>query len=134
MAKSYENEYNNNIGGVNIIAAGSSFLGDIITSGDCRIDGHVKGNIKSKAKVIIGEVGSIEGDITCQSIEIEGKVNANLNVGELLSLKSTAVLVGNIIAGKISIEPGANFTGNCKMSDKQINVPTTEIEEEALSS
>lgn len=131
MAKIYENE---NIGGVNIIAAGTSFIGDINTSGDCRIDGSIKGNIKSKAKVIVGESGMVEGDISCQSIDIEGKVNANLTVVELLALKSTAVLVGNIIANRISIEPGANFTGNCKMGDKHTATPpSVNVEKEVKS-
>ena len=120
MAKSYEQE---NIGGVNIIASGTTFQGDIITTGDCRIDGSVKGNIKSKAKVIIGQSGSIEGDITCQSIEIEGHVKANINVSDLLGLKSTAFLIGNIMVGKIAIEPGASFTGSCKMHNTSIEMP-----------
>ncbi len=126
MAKMYEQE---NTGGVNIIAAGTTFIGDIVTTGDCRIDGNIKGNIKSKAKVIIGESGTIEGEIYCESIEIEGNAKANLNVGDLLSLKSTAILAGNITVGKIAIEPGANFIGNCKMHNNKIEIPLeTEVE------
>ena len=121
MAKSYEQE---TIGGVNIIAAGTTFIGDIITSGDCRIDGSIKGNIKSKAKVIVGQSGTIEGDIVCQAIDIEGNTKANINVGELIALKSTATLVGNITVGKISIEPGANFIGNCKMHNNKMELPS----------
>ena len=123
MAKSYEQE--NNIGGVNIIASGTTFQGDITTTGDCRIDGMVKGNIKSKAKVIIGQSGSLEGDIACQAIEIEGHVRANINVSELLGLKSTACLIGNILVGKIAIEPGASFTGSCKMHNTNIEMPNS---------
>ncbi|MDL2308656.1 polymer-forming cytoskeletal protein [Bacteroidales bacterium OttesenSCG-928-C03] len=122
MAKVYDQEV---AGGVNIIASGTTFVGDIITSGDCRIDGTIKGNIKSKAKVIIGQSGNIEGEITCQSIDIEGCAKANVNAIELLSLKATAVLTGNITVGKISIEPGANFMGNCKMQNSKIEIPVT---------
>lgn len=128
MAKVYEQE---TIGGVNIIAAGTTFIGDMVTTGDCRVDGTVKGNIKSKAKVIIGQSGNIEGEIVCQSVEIEGNAKANINAVELLSLKSTAVLVGNIIVGKISIEPGANFIGNCKMQNNKIEIPIAQEAEEA---
>lgn len=127
MAKVYEQE---TIGGVNIIAAGTTFIGDMITTGDCRIDGTVKGNIKSKAKVIIGQSGNVEGEIICQSVEVEGNAKANINTVELLALKSTAVLVGNIVVGKISIEPGANFVGNCKMQNNKIEVPVTSKVEE----
>ena len=125
MAKIYEQE---NTGGVNIIASGTTFQGDIVTTGDCRIDGTVKGNIKSKAKVIIGQSGSIEGDIICQSIEIEGHVKANIDVSDLLGLKSTACLTGNIVVGKIAIEPGANFNGSCKMHNTSSEMPNHPIE------
>lgn len=114
------------LSGINIIAAGTTLTGDIITTGDCRVDGIVKGNIKSKAKIFVGQTGHIEGDILCQSIEIEGKVKATINVGELLSLKSTAVLVGNIVTGKIAIEPGANFVGNCQMHNSNVDIQPDE--------
>ena len=112
MAKNYEQD---NIGGVNIIAAGTTFVGDIITVGDCRIDGNVKGNIKSKYKIIVGQSGILEGNIHCQSIEIEGYAKANVHAEESITLKATAKLAGDIAVGKISIEPGASFMGNCKM-------------------
>ncbi|MEG1555787.1 MAG: polymer-forming cytoskeletal protein [Bacteroidales bacterium] len=125
MAKTYEPE---ELGGVNIIATGTNVTGDIVSTGDCRIDGAIKGNIKSKSKVIIGQHGSVEGDIICQSIEIEGNVRANINVSELLSLKSTAHLIGNITVGKVSIEPGANFAGNCTMHNSKNILPNSNDE------
>ena len=124
MPKIYEQE-----NGVNVIAEGSNLTGNIVTSGDCRIDGNMKGNIQSNAKVIIGETGVVEGEIICKNIEIEGKAKANINVGDLLSLRSNAVLMGNIIAGKLSIEPGANFVGNCKMQNSKVEIPIEKQED-----
>ena len=116
MAKIYEQEKESS-SGVNIIAQGTIFIGNISTSGDCRIDGNVKGNINSKAKIIIGESGRVEGDIMCNTIDIEGAVKANIHAIEQLSLRSTANLEGNIIVSKIAIEVGANFVGNCRMDN-----------------
>ncbi len=119
MAKMIEQE---ELGGVNIIAPGTTLTGDIVTTGDCRIDGTVKGNVSSNAKIIIGKNGSLEGEVRCKSIDIEGYVKANINATELLSLKATANLTGNIHVGKISIEPGANFAGNCTMQNTQTDI------------
>ena len=119
MAKNYESE---EIGGINLIAAGTTLTGDIDSAGDCRIDGVLKGNIKSNSKIYIGKSGVIEGKIECQYIEIEGHAIADILATELLSLKSSAQLIGNIHVGKIAIEPGANFAGNCVM----VNVPKNE--------
>ena len=115
MAKVYEQE---NSSGVNIIANGTVFVGNINTTGDCRIDGNVKGNINSKAKIIIGELGNVEGDIVCNTIDIEGFVKANIRAVEQLTLRSTATLEGNIVVNKIAVEVGANFVGNCKMESE----------------
>ena len=47
----------------------------------------------------------------------------SLIVAELVSLKATANLIGNIETGKIAIEPGAEFSGNCKMRNTRNVAP-----------
>ena len=109
---------------VNVIAQGTQLQGNMITSSDCRIDGALRGNIESKAKIIVGRTGLVEGNIKCVNIEIEGSVKAeSLLVTELVSLKATANLIGNIETGKIAIEPGAEFSGNCKMRNNRVSAP-----------
>lgn len=118
-------------GVVNVIANGTQLEGNIVTNGDIRVDGIVKGHIVSKAKVIVGREGRVEGNITCSNIEIEGHVNAeSLNVSNLISLKATANLLGNIAAGKIAIEPGAEFSGNCKMHSTKTAAPAAPAQPE----
>ena len=114
MPKNLEQE---EIGGINMIAAGTMLTGDLVSSGDCRIDGTLKGNISSNSKIFIGKTGFIEGKIQCNSIDIEGEAKADITASELLSLKASAVLIGNIRVSKVSIEPGANFMGNCVMQN-----------------
>ncbi len=120
MKENEQREY----GVVNVIANGTQLEGNVITNGDIRVDGVVKGNIVSKAKVIVGREGRVDGNITCSNIEIEGHVSAeSLNVSNLISLKATANMAGNITAGKIAIEPGAEFSGNCKMQNAKVPAP-----------
>lgn len=109
---------------VNVIAQGTQLQGNMLTASDCRIDGALRGNIESKAKIIVGRSGLVEGNIKCANIEIEGTVKAeSLLVTELISLKATANLIGNIETGKIAIEPGAEFSGNCKMRNNRPTAP-----------
>lgn len=115
MAKVKSNE--NNSLAVNLIANGTTFKGDIQTEGDLRIDGSLNGTIHSKGKVIVGETGKVEGDVQCQNADISGKVNANLKITELLNLKSTARITGEVLTKKLSIEEGSVFTANCRMDD-----------------
>lgn len=107
-----------NLGTVNNIAQGTQIEGNLNTSNDCRIDGTVRGNIVSKAKIVIGRSGQVLGNISCANIEIEGMVTAEtLLASELMSLKASAKLTGNVTVGKIAIEPGAEFSGTCKMQN-----------------
>ncbi|MGB3948062.1 MAG: polymer-forming cytoskeletal protein [Bacteroidia bacterium] len=100
---------------VNLIGAGTVIQGDIKTNGDIRIDGTLTGSISVKGKLVIGVSGSVEGEIICQNADISGNVKAKVTVAELLSLKASAKLSGDIITNKIAIEPGAVFSGSCSM-------------------
>jgi len=103
---------------INIIGGGTTIKGDIDCSGDIRIDGKVTGNINVQGKIVIGQTGNINGQINCKNSEIEGKLDGKIYVAELLVLKSTAAILGDITTSKLAIEPGATFTGNCKMDGK----------------
>ena len=99
----------------NQIFAGTTIKGDIQSTNDIRIDGIIIGTINCQGKVVLGKSGRIEGVVTCQTADISGEVKGNINVADLLALKATANLEGDIITGKLAIEPGANFTGTCSM-------------------
>ncbi|HOI87908.1 MAG TPA: polymer-forming cytoskeletal protein [Lentimicrobium sp.] len=101
----------------NLIQSGTFITGDVESNGNIRIDGTLKGTINAGGKVILGSTGTVEGDIFCINADIEGRVNGTIRVKELLSLKSTALVTGEIATDKLSIEPGAKFTGTCRMDN-----------------
>jgi cytoskeletal protein CcmA (bactofilin family) len=103
-------------GAATIIAAGTTLKGDISSNGDIRIDGTLQGNIQCQAKVVIGSNGSVDGDISGQQADIMGKVSGTIKVKELLQLKGGSQVNGNLYAGKLQIEPSANFNGQCHMT------------------
>lgn len=100
---------------VNLIGAGTIIEGDITTNGDMRIDGSLTGSINVKGKLVVGPSGSIEGEIICQNADVSGSIKGKIGVAELLSLKASSRLSGDIITNKIAVEPGAVFSGTCSM-------------------
>ena len=108
----------------NNIGKGTFLEGNIETYGNIRIEGKVKGDIKSKSKVALGQSSQVEGNIIAQNADLEGEVKGTIEVSELLVLKSTAVINGDIVTGKMVVEPGAVFNGTCKMggSAKEIKI------------
>jgi cytoskeletal protein CcmA (bactofilin family) len=115
MAKE-NNEFNLQI--INLIAKGTQITGDIVSDGDLRVDGEISGNLEIKGRLVVGPTGKVDGEISCKSSEIAGIFNGKITVADLLSLKASSKITGNIITGKLSIEPGAYFKGNCAMSDE----------------
>ena len=101
---------------VNLIGNGTHLVGDVKSNGDFRIDGSLKGNIEVKGKLVVGPQGSVEGEITCQNADVSGIIKGKINAADLLTLKSTAKINGDITTGKIAIEPDAQFSGTCSMA------------------
>ncbi len=99
----------------NVIGKGTVLDGNIETYGNIRIEGKVIGSIKSKSKIALGNSSHVEGNIIAQNADIEGEVKGKLEISELLVLKATAKIHGDIITGKMVVEPGAIFNGSCKM-------------------
>jgi cytoskeletal protein CcmA (bactofilin family) len=110
---------------INVVAKNTAIIGDIISEGDFRIDGTLEGNIKTKGRVIIGVSGSVKGKIDAVNSDIEGKFSGDLLVQETLTIKATAVISGDVVIGKLSVEPGATFNASCSMRGaiKELNNP-----------
>ncbi|MFM2048496.1 MAG: hypothetical protein RI955_1044, partial [Bacteroidota bacterium] len=95
---------------------GTQIEGNISSDGDIRLDGTMKGNLFTKSKVVIGAQGSIDGNIDCESADIFGKVNGDIHVKELLFMKNTSTVDGDIFTSKLVVENGAKFNGSCIMN------------------
>ena len=126
MAKIIEQENNT----INLIGAGTTIKGNVDSTGDIRIDGTLNGNLNTKGKVVIGTTGLVKGEVFCKNSDVEGKVEGKINVLELLSLKSTSIILGDISARRLAIEPGSKFTGHCNMSSDTITKDVGQPESE----
>ena len=60
---------------------------------------------------MIGETGSVQGDIRGSSIVVEGRVEGNLVGEERVVIRRTADVRGNVTAPRIDLEPGARLAG-----------------------
>jgi len=99
----------------NIIAQGTKFIGDFTSQSDLRIDGIIEGNIKTPRKVVVGKTGSIIGTLESSNAHFEGHFKGTLKLTGTLTLKSTAVIEGEVIIEKLSVESGATFNVKCEM-------------------
>ncbi len=101
----------------NIISQGTKIIGDFNSEGDFRIDGTIEGNIKTTGKLVVGKEGFIQGTIEGTDAYFEGKFSGKLSLSGTLTLKSSAHIEGEVVVGKLAVEPGATFNVSCNMKD-----------------
>ncbi|MBI9041038.1 polymer-forming cytoskeletal protein [Lutibacter sp.] len=118
---------------INVIGKNTTIIGDIIAEGDFRVEGNLEGNIKTNGKIVIGASGKIKGKIECSEADIEGLFSGELLASNLLTLKATAIITGNVIISKLAVEPGAEFNATCTMKNavKELNNGQTKQEKTA---
>jgi cytoskeletal protein CcmA (bactofilin family) len=132
MFETKPKKYTDLLGKTNRIVEGTIIKGNIISLADFRLDGELIGNFQSQEKIVIGPKGVVIGDIECKNADIEGKFVGKIKVIELLNVKDAAIIQGEVIVGKLSVEPGADFSATCVMNTNLTNsikndgTPTTE--------
>lgn len=99
----------------NIIAQNTKIVGDVLSDGPFRIDGTIEGNLKTPGKVVVGKNGLINGTLEGTNADFEGKFSGKLLLSGTLTLKSSAIIEGEVVVGKLAVEPGATFNATCSM-------------------
>jgi cytoskeletal protein CcmA (bactofilin family) len=100
---------------LNSLVQGARVEGSVRSESDIRVDGAIKGKLICDAKVIIGPTGQIDGEIKCKNAVIEGKFEGLLVVEELLNVRESATINGEVSASKLIVQSGAIFNVNCTM-------------------
>jgi len=106
---------NANLNEVSRISAGTTFKGEVITSGDIRIDGNFDGRLSSKGRLVVGESAQVNGDVICQNVDFSGKMSkGTIYVADTLSLKSGCTVDGDLHYKRLQVELDAKINGSLK--------------------
>ena len=118
---------------INTLVNGTHIEGTIVAKSDIRIDGTVEGVLNCSGKLIIGAEGKVEGEATCQNAVIEGTFRGTLVVNDALDVRDNANVMGEIKTGKLNVQSGATFNGNCDMGQKIKSIPKADQKEATVS-
>lgn len=97
------------------ISAGTVIEGNMSCNGDVRVDGVISGTLYSSGKIVVGESAQISGTVLCNTVDFWGKMDGDIYVKDVMSLKNTAEVTGNIHVQKFQVEMGARINGSFKM-------------------
>ncbi len=106
--------------GLNSLVVGTSVKGEIFAESDIRIDGTLIGKIECKGKLILGTEGKIEGEIICEDAIIVGTIKGKLKVNNLLVVKESALIDGDVFTDQLNVESGAVFNVSCVMGSQKV--------------
>jgi len=105
----------------------ASVEGTLEFQGTIRLDGQVKGKIRSNGgTVIVGEKAIVNAEIDVGNAIIMGEVSGTIDAEERIEVYPPGRVVGDIQAPVISIEEGGLFNGNCAMK-KTSTIPDTKV-------
>ena len=98
-----------------LISSGTVLQGDVKSENDLRIDGTIHGNVFSRAKVVVGPSGFVEGNIESVHVDISGRLTGNIVAKEMVQLRAQAQVQGNIHSASLQVDAGAVFNGQSQM-------------------
>ncbi|MGB0897497.1 MAG: bactofilin family protein [Flavobacteriaceae bacterium] len=113
----------------NRIVQGTKIVGTIVSEAGLRIDGEVEGDVTTSGKVVLGETGVLNGTLSCSNADFEGVFKGKLNVKNMLTLRSTSQVEGDVFINKLTVEPGALFNATCSMGAGVKTLNANSVEE-----
>jgi cytoskeletal protein CcmA (bactofilin family) len=98
-----------------LIGAGTRIEGDVSFAGGLRIDGEIKGNVRSggdqPGTLVISEQARVEGEIHVAHLVINGTVAGPVHVSDFLELQANARVTGDVFYNNLEMHVGAVVQG-----------------------
>ncbi|MBK8493262.1 MAG: polymer-forming cytoskeletal protein [Saprospirales bacterium] len=101
-----------------VISKDTVIEGNFSAEQDVRIDGTIKGDVRCTKRIVIGETGKVVGKVNAESAVVMRAINGEIAILDLLQLKATALVDGNLQAKSILVEEGGRYLGECRVGTK----------------
>lgn len=109
-----------NSGSTSVIGHNIQFRGELVGKEDIIIEGRIEGTVLMEGQhLTIGSTGELDANIHAENIVINGKLTGDVLADELIEIKKSAVVKGNLIAPRIQLEDGGKFRGSMDMVDTE---------------
>ena len=111
---------------VSVLGEGTEISGEVSLTSGLRVEGVVKGKVRSDTVLVVGTPGKMEADVNVRRISIEGEFRGTIRASERVEIHKDGKVFGEIYSPCLIIEAGALFEGRCNMSEgKDANAKET---------
>jgi cytoskeletal protein CcmA (bactofilin family) len=104
---------------VSLLGEGVDISGELSFTHGLRVDGNVKGKIRSEATLVIGPTGKVEAEVAVRRVTITGEMHGVIHASERVEIHKDGKVYGDLYTPCLIIEAGALFEGKCNMSDQK---------------
>jgi cytoskeletal protein CcmA (bactofilin family) len=104
--------------GSTVIGKSVTIHGEVSGKEDLYMDGIVEGTISlPESRLTVGPNARLLADVAARDVVIYGVVEGNIRATGRIELRESAVLKGDIVAGRLSIEENASIKGKVELSE-----------------
>ncbi len=116
---------------LSLLGEGVEVVGEISFSQGLRVDGAVKGRIRSEATLVVGGSGRVEAEVHVRRVSINGEFRGIIHASDRVEIHKDGKVYGEIFAPCLIIEAGALFEGKCNMAESRAPKPDPAAAREA---
>lgn len=98
-----------------LISEGCILDGNLKAPAVARIDGQVTGDVMIDEGLIVGEKGSIRGNVVTKDLVVYGTITGDVQATSL-EIRATGKITGDIRTQTLGVEQGAVYDGNLSMT------------------
>ncbi len=103
--------------GSTVIGKSVVIRGELTGSEELFLDGTLEGTLAlSTSRLTIGPNARVTANISAQDIVIFGRVDGNLQATGSIDLRQSAFVIGDVLAGRLSIEESATIKGRVELN------------------
>ncbi|MDP6525392.1 MAG: polymer-forming cytoskeletal protein [Kiritimatiellia bacterium] len=99
-----------------VIAEDVEIVGTLKCTGNIRLDGKLNGDLGCQGNAVIGASAKVKGNLSVDSVAIEGQVSGNITAKDRIEMKSTAHVNGDIRSKRLTVQDGVTFVGKSEVN------------------
>jgi len=104
---------------ISLLGKGAEMNGEISFTNGLRVEGTIKGTVRSEALLEIGPGGVVDADVHIRKISVDGEFRGVIHASDRVEIRKNGKVFGEIFSPCLIIEAGATFDGRCNMSDEK---------------
>ena len=104
---------------ISLLGKGAEMNGEISFTNGLRVEGTIKGTVRSEALLEIGPGGVVDADVHIRKISVDGDFRGVIHASDRVEIRKNGKVFGEIFSPCLIIEAGATFDGRCNMSDEK---------------